>query len=108
MALHLGKSAQRDHIHNVYELPSVEPTIRYLHGAAGFPTRASWLKAILHGNYLSWPLINVKNVTKFFPELEKTQKGRMQGQQQGVHSTKETESPDENQIIIPHVKNMIS
>jgi hypothetical protein len=75
VALHLGKLALRDHIHNIYELPSVEPTIRYLHRAAGFPTRASWLKAICHGNYLSWPLINVKNVTKFFPELEKTQKG---------------------------------
>jgi hypothetical protein len=80
VALHLGKSAQRDHLHNVYELPSVEPTIQYLHGAAGFLTRASWLKAIRHGNYLSWPLINVKNVTKFFPESEETQKGHMQGQ----------------------------
>ncbi len=27
VALHLGKSAQPDHIHNVYELPSVKPTI---------------------------------------------------------------------------------
>jgi hypothetical protein len=27
VALHLGKLAQRDHIHNVYELPSVKPTI---------------------------------------------------------------------------------
>jgi hypothetical protein len=27
VALHLGKSAQLDHIHNVYELPSVELTI---------------------------------------------------------------------------------
>jgi hypothetical protein len=70
MALHLGKLAQRDHICNVYELPSVEPTIRYLHGGAGFPTRASWLKAIRHGNYLSWPLINIKNVTKFFPRIK--------------------------------------
>jgi hypothetical protein len=104
MVLHLGKLAQRDHIHNVYELPSVEPTIQYLHGAAGFPTRASWLKAIRHGNYLSWPLINIKNVTKFFPESEEAQKGHMQGQRQGVCSTKEAESPDENQTIILHVK----
>jgi hypothetical protein len=28
----------------------------------------------------------------------------MQGQQQGVRSTKEAESPDENQTITPHVK----
>ncbi len=27
MALHLGKLAHRDHIHNLYELPSVKPTI---------------------------------------------------------------------------------
>jgi hypothetical protein len=27
MVLHLEKLAQRDHIHNVYELPSVTPTI---------------------------------------------------------------------------------
>jgi hypothetical protein len=25
-----------EYIHNVYELPSIEPTIRYLHAAAGF------------------------------------------------------------------------
>ncbi len=63
VVLHLGKLAQPNHIHNVYELTSVKPTIGYLHGAAGFPMRASWLKAIHHGNYLSWPLINVKKVT---------------------------------------------
>ena len=28
----------------------------------------------------------------------------MQGQQQGVCSTKEAESPDKNQTIIPHIK----
>ena len=28
-------------INNVYELPSNEPTIRYLHDAAGFPTKAT-------------------------------------------------------------------
>ncbi len=104
VALHLGKSAQRDYIHNVYKLPSVDPTIRYLHGVAGFPTRASWPKAIRNGNYLSWPLINVENVTKFFPESEETQKGHMQGQGQGVCSTKEAMSPNKNQTIIPHVK----
>ena len=41
------------YIHNVYELPSIEPTIRYLHAAAGFPTKESWLRAIRWGNYTS-------------------------------------------------------
>jgi hypothetical protein len=35
----------REYIHNVYELPSIEPTIRYLHAAAGFPVEETWLKA---------------------------------------------------------------
>ncbi len=73
----MGNHASKEHIHNVYELPSVEPSIRYLHGAANFLTKPSWLKAIRRGNYNSWPLINVKNVAKYFPESEETQKGHM-------------------------------
>ena len=75
-------------INNVYELPSIKPAIRYLHGAARFPTKANWLKAIRNGGYLSWPLVNIKNVNKHFPESEKTQKGHMRNQQQRVRSTK--------------------
>jgi hypothetical protein len=36
----------QEYIHNVYELPSIEPAIRYLHAAAGFPVEETWLKAI--------------------------------------------------------------
>ena len=59
-------------INNVYELPSIKPAIRYPHGAAGFPTKATWLKAIRNGSYLLCPLVNVKNVNKFFPDSEET------------------------------------
>ena len=62
----------REHINNVYELPSIEQTVRYLHAAAGHPTKHTWLKAIAQGNYNSWPLINVQNVRKHFPESEET------------------------------------
>ena len=75
-------------INNVYELPSIERAVRYLHGAAGFPTKATWLKSIRAGNYLTWPLITVKHVHKYFPESEETQKGHMRNQRQGVRSTK--------------------
>jgi hypothetical protein len=37
---------QREFIHNVYKLPSLEPTIRYLHGAASFSPKSTLLKAI--------------------------------------------------------------
>ena len=55
--------------------------------AAVFPTKSIWLKAIRKGNFLSWPLINVKNVNKYFPESEETQRGHMRNQRQGVRST---------------------
>ena len=63
-----------DTIGNVYELPSIEQTIRYLHAAAGFPTKTTWLKATRKGNYNTWPLLTVKNVNKHFPESEETHK----------------------------------
>jgi hypothetical protein len=28
---------RREYIHNIYKLPSLESTVRYLHAAAGFP-----------------------------------------------------------------------
>jgi hypothetical protein len=61
-----------EYIHNVYEL-SIDPTIRYLHAAM-------WLKAVQQGNYNSWPLSNVTNVTRYFPVSEEMQKGHMLGQ----------------------------
>jgi hypothetical protein len=60
----------QEYIHNVYEFSSLEPTIRYLHAAAGFPVEETWLKAVQQGNYHSWPLINVTNVVHYFPESE--------------------------------------
>jgi hypothetical protein len=104
VALQMCKNHCQESLHNVYKLPSVEPTIRYLHGTAGFPTKASWLKAIRKRNYLSWPLINVKNVAKYFPESKETQKGHMHGQRQGVRSTKVAEPTKDAPTNIPHQK----
>jgi hypothetical protein len=77
-----------EYIHNVYKLPSIEPTIRYLHVAVGFPAEETWLKAFQQGNYNSWPLINVTNVALYFPESGEAQKGHSHGQRQGIRSTK--------------------
>ena len=83
-----GAPSTSEGIHHVYNLPSIKPATRYLHAAAGFPTKRTWLKAICNGSYLIWPLITVKNVNKCFPESDKTQQGHMRGQHQGVRSTK--------------------
>ena len=109
---HLAASEARDpdSINNVYELPSIDQSIRYLHGAAGFPTKATWLKAIRCGNYDTWPLINVTNVNKHFPESEETQQVHMRNQRKGVRSTKtkviaptttpETPAPTDNDVFV--------
>ena len=61
---------QTDTINNVYERPIIGRTVWYLHAAASFPTKVTWMKSIRNGNYLSWPIINVQNVSKHFPESE--------------------------------------
>jgi hypothetical protein len=85
---------------NVYELPSIEHTIQYLH-AAGYPTKNTWLTAIHHGNYSTWPLINTKNVSKHFPQSEGTHQGHMKSQRQGIRSTKQRVQPNVLPTTLP-------
>ena len=81
-------SSPEEAINNIYDFNSIECTIRYLHAAAGFPIKYTWIKSILNGKYLTWPLITVTNVHKHFPESEETQKGHMQNQRQGCNPPK--------------------
>ena len=45
-------SMHKDEVNNVYSLPSIPHIIRYLHAAAGFPVKETWLDAIKAGNLL--------------------------------------------------------
>ena len=49
--------AEKEQVSNVYDIPSINQTVRYLHAAAGFPTEDMWIKAIKAGNYNTWPTI---------------------------------------------------
>jgi hypothetical protein len=82
----LSCTKKEEYIHNVYKLPSIEWTVWYLHAAVGHSPDDTWVKAVGRRNYNLWPLIDTKNVRKYFPELEETQLGHMQGQRQGVQS----------------------
>ena len=46
----------KESLNNVFDLPSTEQTIRYLHACAGFPTKRTWIKAIKKGNFIGWPI----------------------------------------------------
>jgi len=83
----LPKSCE-EAISNVYELPSTQQIVRYLHACAGFPTKTTWVKAIRAGNYATWPHLTLKAVHKHFPESDETQQGHMRSIKQGIRSTK--------------------
>ena len=82
---------------NVYDLPSTEKMVKYLHAALGFPTKATMMKAIRSGWLIGWPGLTIENVNAFFPESDETQKGHMKSQRQGVRSTKEKEKAVETE-----------
>jgi hypothetical protein len=73
---------------SVYELPSTKEVVRFLHGALGFPTKATLLTAARHGNLVTFPGLMPENISKHFPESDETQKGHMKQTKQGVRSTR--------------------
>jgi hypothetical protein len=89
---------------NVYNIPSINQTIKYLHTAAGYPVKDTWVKAINAGNYTTWLGLTATAAHKHFPESNETQKGHMKRQQQGVHSTRtlQTIMEDDKEHITPN------
>ena len=53
---------------NVYDLPSTEQGIKWMHAVCGYPVKSTWLKAIAAGNFIGWPLLTTQNVKKYYPE----------------------------------------
>jgi len=72
---------------NAHDLPSVSALIHYLHAAAGFPVKSTWLAAIKAGNFASWPGLTYANASKFCPSSNKTIKGHLTQVRQGLRST---------------------
>ena len=68
----LKKTNQDEFMCNLYELRKRPEIVRFLHAAAGFPTKHTWLKAIKKGFYNSWPGLTERVVEKHFPESEET------------------------------------
>eukprot|EP00956_Cyclotella_meneghiniana_P004234 scaffold5184_cov39-Cyclotella_meneghiniana.AAC.3 len=62
---------------SVYDLPSIEQAIKWMHAVCGYPVKSTWIKAVKAGNFIGWPLLTEKNVAKYYPETVKTPKGHM-------------------------------
>ena len=76
------------HANSVYDLPSTEQAIRWLHAVCGYPVKSTWLKAVQAGNFMGWPLLTVRNIQKYFPETVETPKGHLNQSRKNVRSTK--------------------
>jgi hypothetical protein len=98
------RSENKEEVNNVYSLPSIPQTIGYLHAAAGFPVKKTWLNTIKAGNYVTWPGLTTTVVRKHFPDSDKTQQGHMKKQRQGVRSMKLTVNNE--QLTTPNAKKM--
>jgi hypothetical protein len=80
---------------NVYDLPSIEQGIRWMHAVCGYPVKSTWLKAVRAGNFLGWPLLTEKNIARYYPDTFETQKGHMNQVRKNVRSTKGQRQPFE-------------
>jgi hypothetical protein len=65
-----------------------------MHAVCGYPVKSTWLKAIAAGNFICWPLLNVQNVKKYYPETTETPKGHMNQTRKNVRLTKVFKTSD--------------
>ena len=94
---HPSKKAQHAlcQANSVYDLPPTEQAIKWMHAVCGYPVKSTWLRAIKAGNYVGWPMLTERNVSKYYLKTNKTVKGHMNQNQKNVRSTKVKQVPFE-------------
>ena len=61
----------------MYDLPSTEQAIRWMHAVCWYLVKSTLLKAIKAGNFVGCPLSMERNVNKYYPGTAETPKGHM-------------------------------
>ena len=80
--------------YNAYQLRVLPQLIQYLHGAAGFIPKATWIEAINAGFYATWPGLTAAHVRRFLPDkCEETSLGHLKLIRQGLRSTTKDKAP---------------
>ena len=77
----------------IYDFPSIEEAIKWMHAVCGYPGKSTWINAIKTGNYIGWPMLNEWNVAKYYPETTETPKGHLNQSRKNVRSTKPKRTP---------------
>ena len=72
-------------VNNVHLIRSNAVLLDYLHQAAGYPVKKTWLQAIKAGLYATWPGVTYNLVAKHLPEVTKeVSAGHLYQKQQGI------------------------
>jgi hypothetical protein len=74
---------------SIYDFPSMEQAIKWMHAVCRYPVKSTWLKAIQAGNYIGWPMLTERNLNQYYTETSETSKGHMNQTCKNVRSTKE-------------------
>ena len=72
---------------NAYRDETKKELIAFYPKAAGHPVKKTWMAAIKHGAYASWPELTEKLVQRFLYKQEVTIMGHMHARKLGVQST---------------------
>jgi hypothetical protein len=84
-----GQAAPNKTLNIIFDLPSARETFLWYHASTGFPTKATFIDTVCNSNYSTWPKLTVTLINRYFPDLDKTIKGHLKGQRQGIQSTKQ-------------------
>jgi hypothetical protein len=76
-------------INVIFDLPSSRKTFLWYHTSVGSPPKETFIDAVRNGNYATWPKLTVVLINQYYPDADKTVKGNLKGQRQGIRSTKQ-------------------
>ena len=79
--------------HSVYNLPSKEEAVKWMHAFCGYPVKSTWIKSNKAGKYVGWKMLTKRNVYRYYPETSKTPKGHMDKSRKNVRYTKPKRTP---------------
>jgi hypothetical protein len=71
----------------IFDFPSSRETFLWYHTSVGFLPKETFVDAVHKGNYTTWPKLTITLINCYFSDLDKTIKGHLKGQRQGIRST---------------------
>ncbi len=97
-------------INVIFNLPSSHETFLWYHTSVGFPPKESFIGAVHNATYATWPKLTVTLISQYYLDSDKTVKGHLKGQRQGIRSKKQKtlEKNIENKTVRIKIEGKIS